>query len=108
MAFDGFILNAVSIELQTCIINGKLQKIYQPNNNEILLGIYSNGNQYALSFNISSNFYSAYLTSSKKENPLVAPNFCMLLRKHIMGFTITNIFTKRIRKNFNNRIKWKK
>ena len=93
MAFDGFILNAVVTELKRNLINGKVQKIYEPNSNEILLGIYANGLQYTLSLNVSSNFYSAYLTTTKKENPLAAPNFCMLLRKHLMGYRISNIFT---------------
>ena len=92
MAFDGFVLNAVVAELD-CLIGGKVQKVYEPNNNEILLSIYANGLQYALSINVSSNFYSIYLTTTKKENPLVAPNFCMLLRKYLMNFKIANIST---------------
>ncbi len=93
MAFDGLVLNAVVSELKTCLINGKIQKIYQPSLDEVLISIYSNNLSYALSLNVSSNFYSAYLTTSKKENPLVAPNFCMLLRKYLMGCKITNIST---------------
>lgn len=96
MAFDGFVLNAVVTELKRTLINGKVQKIYEPNSNEILLSIYANGLQYALSLNVSSNFYSAYLTTTKKENPLAAPNFCMLLRKHLMGYRISNIFTMQL------------
>lgn len=92
MAFDGLVLKAVVSELD-CLIGGKIQKIYEPTENEILLGIYSNGLQYALSINLSSNCYSVHLTTSKKENPLVAPNFCMLLRKHLMGYKISNIET---------------
>lgn len=92
MAFDGFVLNATIAELN-CLIGGKIQKVYEPNNNEILLSIYANGLQYALSINVSSNFYSIYLTTTKKENPLIAPNFCMLLRKYLMNFKIANIST---------------
>ena len=92
MAFDGLVLNAVSNEL-ACLIGGKLQKIYEPDENEILLSIYCNGLQYALSINISSNLYSVYLTQNKKINPLVAPNFCMLLRKHLINYKISNIYT---------------
>ena len=95
MAFDGFVLNAVVAELD-CLIGGKVQKVYEPNNNEILLSIYANGLQYALSINVSSNFYSIYLTTTKKENPLIAPNFCMLLRKYLMNFKIANIDRKSV------------
>ena len=84
MAFDGLVLKAVTKEL-TCLIGGKIQKIYEPDENEVLLSIYCNGLQYALSINISSNLYSVYLTTNKKVNPLIAPNFCMLLRKHLIN-----------------------
>ena len=91
MAFDGFILNAVVTELKDCLSNGRIQKIYQPNSNEIVLGIYVNNTQYALVLNVSSQFYSMHLTTSKKINPISAPNFCMLLRKHLMNYKIVNI-----------------
>ena len=56
MAFDGFILNAVVTELKDCLSNGRIQKIYQPNSNEIVLG----NTQYALVLNVSSQFYSMH------------------------------------------------
>lgn len=93
MAFDGFVLKSISQELNSCLINGKIQKVYEPNKDEILLSIYSNGIQYALCINVSSNLYSVHLTNSKKVNPLAAPDFCMLLRKHLMNYRITNIST---------------
>lgn len=93
MSFDGLVLKAVVSELNTCLIGGKVQKVYQPSADEVLISIYANNLSYALALNVSSNFYSAYLTTSKKENPLVAPNFCMLLRKHITNYKITNIST---------------
>lgn len=92
MAFDGLVLKAVTKEL-TCLIGGKIQKIHEPDENEVLLSIYCNGLQYALSINISSNLYSVYLTTNKKVNPLIAPNFCMLLRKHLINYRINNIKT---------------
>lgn len=92
MAFDGFTLKAVIQELQSCLIGGKITKIYQPIPDEIVLGIYSHGINYALSCNISSSFYSLHLTTSSKPNPLSAPNFCMLLRKYLIGFKIKDIF----------------
>lgn len=94
MAFDGLVLKAVTKELNNCLLNGKIQKIYEPNKDEILLGIYSSGIQYSLAINVSSSLYSVYLTTSKKVNPLTAPNFCMLLRKHLMGYRISNIYSK--------------
>lgn len=90
MAFDGFTLKAVIQELNSCLVNGKITKIYQPLPDEIILGIYSGGTNYALSCNISS-LYSLHLTTTSKPNPLSAPSFCMLLRKYLIGFKIKNI-----------------
>lgn len=93
MAFDGIVLKSVVSELNTCLINGKINKVYMPNSNEILLGIYSGGKNYCLLCNISSNSYRIHLTTISKPNPLNATNFCMLLRKHLVGFRILNIST---------------
>lgn len=93
MAFDGIVLKSVISELNTCLINGKINKVYMPSSNEILLGIYSGGKNYCLLCNISSNSYRMHLTTTSKPNPLNAPNFCMLLRKHLVGFRIVNIST---------------
>ena len=93
MAFDGIVLKSVVSELDACLINGKINKVYMPNLNEILLGIYSGGKNYCLLCNISSNSYRIHLTTTSKPNPLNATNFCMLLRKHLVGFRIVNIST---------------
>lgn len=91
MAFDGFTLKAVVQELQPHLTGGKITKIYEPTSNEIVLGIYCNGKNYALVCNTSFSFYSLHLTTNSKPNPLVAPSFCMLLRKYLIGFKIKSI-----------------
>lgn len=91
MAFDGFTLKAVVQELNSSLVGGKITKIHQPTSEEIILGVYSNGTNYALSCNTSFSAYSLHLTTHSKPNPLSAPNFCMLLRKHLIGFKIKNI-----------------
>lgn len=91
MAFDGFTLKAVVQELNSCLIGGKITKIFEPTPEEIVLGVYSNGSNYALTCNISSSFYSLHLTTKSKPNPFSAPNFCMLLRKYLIGFKIKSI-----------------
>ncbi len=78
-------------ELQSALIGGKINKVYEPSNNEVILGIYSQGKNYALLCNISSNSYRFHLTTTSKPNPLNAPNFCMLLRKHLIGCRIRAI-----------------
>ncbi len=94
MAFDGIITNNIVSELNTCLIGGKINKIFEPNKNEIILGIYSGGNNYALNLSISSDTYRINLTTHTKPNPQNAPSFCMLLRKHLIGAKIKKIYTK--------------
>ena len=93
MAFDGIVTKQVVLELKDVLIGGKINKVFEPNKNEIILGIYSGGKNYALNISISSNNYRMNLTTNSKPNPLNAPNFCMLLRKHLVGSRITNIYS---------------
>ena len=93
MAFDGIVLKQITCELNSCLIGGKINKVFEPSINEIVLGIYSGGKNYALLCNISSNSYRLHLTTTSKPNPLNAPNFCMLLRKHLVGARIKSIST---------------
>jgi len=93
MAFDGITMHAVIAELNENLINSKINKVFEPSKNEVILGLYNNGKNYALNINISSNNYRMHLTTHSKPNPYVAPNFCMLLRKHIIGFRIKEFVT---------------
>ena len=93
MAFDGIVTKKVVDELQN-IINYKINKIHQPDKNTILLGMYGNSTNISLLACISSNNYRIHLTTHPQKNPKTALNFCMLLRKHILGYTIKNIYTK--------------
>lgn len=93
MAFDGIVTKAVVSELNTCLINGKINKIFEPNKNEILLGIYSGGKNYCLNISIDSVNYRINLTTNSKPNPQNVLNFCMVLRKHLTGGTIRRIYS---------------
>ena len=53
MALDGIVCSKIVTELNQTILNGKINQIYEPNKNEILLGIYSMGKNYQLLINIS-------------------------------------------------------
>ena len=94
MAYDGLVNYTIVSELKEHIINGKIDKIYEPNFDEIILGIYSNGIKYALNLVISPGYYRANLTTNAKPNPNQAPHFCMALRKYLVGSHITNVYTK--------------
>ena len=93
MAYDGIVTKQVVCELKKVLIGGKINKVFEPNKNEIILGIYSGGKNYALNISISSNNYRMHLTTNSKPNPLNAPNFCMLLRKHLIGSRVTDIYS---------------
>lgn len=90
MAFDGIVTKSIVNEL-TPLIGGKIDKIHEPDRNTIVLGIYSQGKNYALNICIDAHNCRINLTTHSRINPIVAPNFCMLLRKHLIGGRITNI-----------------
>ena len=92
MAFDGIITKTISQELNN-LSGARIDKIYEPDSNTIILGLYLNQNNYALNICINSQCYSLNLTTHQKQNPKVAPNFCMLLRKYILGMRIKSFVT---------------
>lgn len=90
MAFDGIVAKSILKEL-TPLIGGKIDKIHEPDKNTIILGLYSEGKNYFLNICTDSRNCRINLTTHSKPNPLVPPNFCMLLRKHLIGGRISNI-----------------
>lgn len=92
MAFDGLVTHSIVEELNSLIINGKINKIYQPTKNEIILDIY-NKKKFMLNICIHSSNCRINLTNHLKENPKQAPNFCMLLRKYLTSSKILDINT---------------
>ena len=93
MAYDGIVTKSIIAELKTIILDGKINKVFEPNKNEIILGIYAGGKNYALNICIESSNCRMHLTTHSKSNPHNALNFCMLLRKHIIGYKIKNIYS---------------
>lgn len=91
MAFDGFTMAALTKELSDRLTDGRLQKIAQPEPDELLLTIKNNRTNYRLVLSASPSLPLIYLTEEPKTSPLTAPNFCMLLRKHLNGAKITGI-----------------
>ena len=83
MAFDGITTNSVVKELKS-IIGYKIDKVYEPDKNTIVLGLYGKSINLALLLCISSNNCRLHLSTHNQKNPITAPNFCMLLRKHLI------------------------
>ena len=93
MAFDGIVTIAIASELQQ-LQGARIDKIFQPNKNNVIIGMYLNGTNYALNISTDSQNYRVNLTTHAKPNPKVAPNFCMVLRKHILSLRVKNVITR--------------
>src|SRR5690625_706114 len=91
MAYDGIVTKAITEELQKKLIPGRVNKIYQPSENEILMTIRANRKNHTLLFSIHPSYARLHLTNDTFQNPEEPPMFCMLLRKHLSGAIIENI-----------------
>ena len=93
MAFDGIVTRTICKELKN-IVGYKVDKIYEPDKNTVIWGLYKKFSNINLLTCISANNYRIHITKNEYKNPSVAPNFCMLLRKHLVGFKIKDIYCK--------------
>lgn len=93
MAFDGLVIKGIINELNNNILNSRVEKIYQPDQDEILIKLYGTNGKSNLRIVTSSDNYRIHLTNSIKSNPSTAPNFCMVLRKHLSSARIRNTYT---------------
>ena len=92
MALDGLVIHSIVNELSSKILGGKIDKVYQPEDDEILLQIRNNKENFKLVLSASSSNPRVYFANNyKKENPITAPMFCMLLRKYIQNGIIVDI-----------------
>lgn len=91
MAFDGITVAALTKELRETICDGRIAKIAQPESDELLLTIKTKEGQRRLSISASASLPLIYLTNDNKPSPMTAPNFCMLLRKHIGNGRIVDV-----------------
>ncbi len=91
MAFDGITVAAVAKELGDTLAGGRITKIAQPETDELLLTIKTSDGAYRLYISASASLPLIYLTDENKPSPMTAPNFCMLLRKHIGNGRITKV-----------------
>lgn len=91
MALDGITIANLVYELNQALSDGRIYKIAQPENDELLLTIKNNGGQQRLLISAGASLPFLYLTETNKPSPMTAPNFCMLLRKHIQNGRILSI-----------------
>lgn len=91
MALDGLVIANVIKELNDTLLGGRINKISQPENDALVLVIKNNRSQYKLFLSANASLPLIYLTQENKPNPITAPNFCMLLRKHLNSARILSI-----------------
>lgn len=92
MAFDAGMVSAIVNELENKILGARVERVNQPERDEIVLLLHSQSREnlrLALSSGTNNPHFS--LTKAVKENPAVPPMFCMLLRKHLTGSRIAGI-----------------
>lgn len=91
MSFDGFVTRCVAKELKDKLCGGKIDKIYQPEKDEIIISVRTRSGNYRLLLSASASNPRIHLTNIPRENPMTPPMLCMLMRKHLSGGVITDI-----------------
>lgn len=91
MAFDGIVIANIVKEMQSRLAGGRINKIAQPEHDALLLTIKGTAGQERLFISASASLPLIYLTPNNKTSPMIAPNFCMLLRKHLNSARILSI-----------------
>ena len=91
MAFDGLMIHHLCDELKTLLVGGRIDKIFQPEKDELILSIRGLNSNFSLFISIDASMPYFTLLKDKKENPQAPPMFCMLMRKHLIGGRIHSI-----------------
>ena len=91
MALDGITIANIVKEMRDALLGGRIAKIAQPEADELLITVKAPSGQRRLYISASASLPLVYLTDENKPSPFTAPNFCMLLRKHIANGRIVSI-----------------
>ncbi|MBR5281006.1 MAG: NFACT family protein [Clostridia bacterium] len=91
MPFDGIVLKGAVGELNSLLSGGRIEKIFQTERDEIVLVCHAFSDHYRLLISASPANPRIHLTTEKKPNPVIAPPFCMVLRKYLQGARIVGI-----------------
>ena len=92
MPQDAFTLRYLCQELNQIFIDGKVNKIIQPSNDQVVLTIYTRSKRTdKLMLNVNPSCPRISIINEDLQSPLTAPNFCMLLRKHLLSSTILGV-----------------
>ncbi len=91
MAFDAAMLACIIREINNIAVGGRIEKIYQPEKDEIILQMRTVSGGRRFMINAGSNNPRMCFSTIQKENPMQAPMFCMLLRKHLTGAVLSSV-----------------
>lgn len=91
MPMDGFTLGLIARELNHKLVGGRVDRVIQPERDELILTIRNGGENHMLLLSSSAGCARAHLTQYKKNSPLEPFNLCMLMRKYLIGGRVTNI-----------------
>ena len=91
MPLDAICLTAVARELRQAVTGAKVDKIYQPTRDEVILHLRAGKGNARLLLSANPQHPRAHLTQIPRENPDTPPMFCMLLRKYFLGGRILDI-----------------
>lgn len=94
MAFDGIVTGAIARELADTLLLGKIEKVYQPEPDELVFHIHTKQGNYRLYASAASDHARIHLITENPPNPPAPLAFCMLLRKHLQGGRIIEIAQK--------------
>ena len=91
MAFDGIVTRAVAQELSAVLASGRIDKVYQPQRDELIFLIRTGKEKRKLYASCNNDHPGIFFTEDEFQNPPEPPSFCMLLRKHLQGSRILQI-----------------
>ena len=91
MAFDGLVTRAITEELKEYLLAGKVEKIYQPGADELVVSVHGPKGRVRFYASCNNEHAGIFLTEDSFDNPAEPPVFCMLMRKHLQGSRISGI-----------------
>ncbi|MEA4922285.1 MAG: NFACT RNA binding domain-containing protein [Eubacteriaceae bacterium] len=94
MAFDGIVTRAMAGELASALNGGKIEKIYQPEKDELVFFVHTKNGKEKFYASCNNNHSGIYLTDAAFSNPPEPSGFCMLLRKHLVSGRILSVSQK--------------
>ena len=91
MPMDGLTLGFMARELRETLRDGRVEKVTQPEKDMLVLLIRAQGKNHKLLLSAAPSFSRAHITEAAYQNPIDAPMFCMLMRKHLQAGRITGL-----------------